>query len=334
MLSGQSGPSSPGTGGGPTNNLAELFGAGLDKALIQACDGRLQNVHWFRTDWQRGGALTGYGQFTDGQAEIPIVAKLPVPPRELRWMQRLQPEHHDASQVVPRLLACGVELGGYDMAWIVMERLTHGPLGPAWNGCEIDLLIDACVRFYCAAEHVPVDQPPRLEDWPGIIQRARSNLRNQALPDEQQWNTAIKALQRKLDAILGMWNAREVSYWCHGDLHLGNAMTHAAPPDGPAMLFDLAQVHAGHWIEDAIYFEHLYWGREERLCGRKPAKLIAAQRRAMNLPVDADWPTLAHIRRVLLAASVPAYMAQAGHRAHLAGALETLDQSLSQIKAP
>ena len=37
-----------------------LFGAQLEPVLHQACGGRLSPVRWFRTDWQHGGALTGY----------------------------------------------------------------------------------------------------------------------------------------------------------------------------------------------------------------------------------------------------------------------------------
>ena len=331
MPAGQLGPSSP--GGGPTTNVKQLFGAGLEKALVDACGGQLTEIHWFRTDWQRGGALTGYGVYATGDEPVKVVAKLPVPPRELRWMRRLQEDQHDAGPVVPRLVDSGIELGGYDLAWVVMERMTHGPLSALWNGNEIDLLVEACGRFYQASQHVAVDQPPRAEDWPGILHRARKHLRLHSVADEQQWNKAIKALQKKLDAALAQWNAREVNHWCHGDLHLGNAMTHAAPPDGPALLFDLAEVHAGHWIEDAIYFEHLFWGHEDRLCGRKPTKLIAAQRKARGLPMDADWPRLAHIRRALLAGGTPAYLSQEGNHGHLAGALAVLKRSLSQLKS-
>ncbi|MFP3422344.1 hypothetical protein R0K19_23525, partial [Bacillus sp. SIMBA_161] len=44
-------------GGGP-------LGATLEPIVRAACGGRLSPVTWFRTDWQRGGAATGYATFT------------------------------------------------------------------------------------------------------------------------------------------------------------------------------------------------------------------------------------------------------------------------------
>ena len=58
------------------------------------------------------------------------------------------------------LYAHGEALGGYDMAWVVMERLPHGPLGAAWNGQQFDLLIEAAGRFYQAAQQITAAGPP------------------------------------------------------------------------------------------------------------------------------------------------------------------------------
>jgi hypothetical protein len=331
LAAGRKGPSQA-VGGGPGASTTNPFGAGLESALIRACDDRLSDLHWFRTDWQRGGALTGYGRFADGEKTVDIVAKLPVVPRELYWLRRLQPDEHDAGEITPRLLAGGDQLNGYDLAWVVMERLVHGPLGPMWRGAELDLLIDAAGRFYRAARNVPPDATIRQEDWPDILRRARRKLRDHDVADEQHWNKAIKALQRKLDDVLAAWNRRDATHWCHGDLHLANAMTRNHPPEGPAFLFDFAEVHLGHWVEDAVYLEHLFWGREDRLAGRKLVKAIADQRKAHGLKRSPDWPQLAHIRRALLAAACPAYLGHQGDPIHLAGALNVLDRTLSQLK--
>jgi len=332
LPAGVNGPSSSSAGDGPTASVKELFGAGLEAALVDACGDRLTHLHWFRTDWQRGGALTGYGQFQVEDQSHEVVAKLPVPPRERRWLQRLQPDQHEADEVAPRLFASGEELGGYDLAWVVMERLPFGPLGSQWDGAEFDLLVEAVGRFYVVAEQVEVDRPPREEDWPSIIARARKHLRERGIADEQRWNKAIKQVQKKLGHMLELWNARDCNHWCHGDLHLANAMTRRQPPEGPALLFDFAEAHAGHWIEDAVYLEHLYWGHEKRLGGRKLSKLIAHERKAHGLHTEAQWPKLAHVRRALLAASVPAYLSHEGDPKHLAGALNVLERTLPQIK--
>ncbi len=332
MRAGVDGSSSPSAGDGPQASVTNLFGAGLEDALVRASGGRLSDLHWFRTDWQRGGALTGYGRYAHESGPVAVVAKLPVPPRELRWLGRLQPEHHGAGEVAPRLYAGGEALNGYDLAWVVMERLAHGPLDGAWDAAAYDLLAEAAGRFYSAAETVAVDEPARREDWPAILDRARKHLRDHVTADEQRWNKAIKALQKKLAEVLATWTARDVSYWCHGDLHLANAMTRARPPHGPALLFDFAEVHAGHWVEDAVYLEHLYWGREDRLGGRKLARQIAHERKARRLRMDPDWPRLANVRRALLAAAAPAYLRHEGNPAHLAGALNVLERTLGQLK--
>src|SRR5690606_35892481 len=132
-------------------------------ALRKACDHRLSAINWFRTDWQRGGALTGYASYETDAGVKPVVVKLPVPPRERQWLVRLQ---NDAD-VVPVVYAHGQTIGPYDIAWVVMERLPFGPLGAAWQGGAFDLLLEAAGRFYQAASRTPVDaQSLRHEkDW-------------------------------------------------------------------------------------------------------------------------------------------------------------------------
>jgi hypothetical protein len=291
----------------------------------------LADLHWFRADWQRGGAATGFAQFEENGESAAAMAKLPIPPQELRWLERLQPQHHAAGDVVPRLLASGWELGGYDLAWVVMERLPHGPLDASWQGQEWDHLIDALVRFQQAASAHPVDQPPRDEDWSKILRRSREHLRDSQIADVKQWNHAIKAVQKKLPEMMKVWNDRDVKQWCHGDVHLGNAMTRVAPPNGPALLFDLAAVHAGHWVEDAIYLEHLFWAHPQRVGDRKLTNQIARTRKKTGLRVEEDWPVLARIRRVLLAAAGPAYAMYRGDPSHLAACRQMIESNLHAL---
>jgi len=308
-----------------------MFGEGLAPVLIGACGDRLTDLHWFRTDWQRGGALTGYAVYRADDGEHPVVVKLPVRPRELTWLRRLQADQHEHGPVVPRVYTAGDVLNGYDMVWVVMERLAHGPLGPLWQGAEFDLLAEAAGRFYAAAARYPVDKPARTEDWPGIMRRARKAVHEHGVPDEQRWNKALKGLQKCSKKLLTKWNARPVDQWCHGDLHLANAMTQADPPEGPAVLFDLAEVHAGHWVEDAVYFEHLFWGHESRLAGRDVVKSISRQRKAHGLAVESDWPRLANMRRALLAGAAPAYLGSEGDAPHLNGSLRVLEHTLDEL---
>jgi hypothetical protein len=299
-----------------------LFGASLEPALLEACQGRLTGLSWFRTTWQRGGALTGYAKFSDSTGgDHPVVAKVPVPPRELLWLQRMQSAEH----VVPRLFTSGETLGGYDFAWVIMERLPHGPLGAAWTGHEFDLAVEAACRFYRASSPITVDEPPPEKDWGRVFHLARENLQLHDLPSEQRWKNALKKAHRKLPEWLEVWNDRPVGEWCHGDLHLGNALSRVPPPHGPALLIDFAQVHAGSWVEDAVYFEHLYWARRQRLGGRRLCSQIAHERKKIGLHVDADWPRLASVRRALLAMSTPAMLQLDGDPHHVLAALEVLE---------
>ena len=281
---------------------------------------------WFRTDWQQGGALTAFATYQndDGRSRQPVVVKLPVPPVEVLWLRRLQ----DSNQpVVPRLLAWGQNLGGYDMVWVVLEQLAYGPLGPAWNGNEFDLIVDAAGRFYQATSDFPTIDPPQSQNWSQTLDDARRHVREQNMPDAQRWARTLKMAQRKIKLWADIWQNRSTHEWCHGDLHLGNAMTRVAPPKGPALLFDLALVHTGHWVEDAIYFEHLYWGRDAQLQGRHIARMLAHQRKTMGLPVEPDWSRLAQTRRALLTLTAPRLVAR-DSSVHGAAALEILEAAV------
>ncbi|MCC7145673.1 MAG: phosphotransferase [Phycisphaeraceae bacterium] len=304
------------------------MGSALGEVLLGACEGRLSDLHWFRTDWQRGGALTGYGLYRngdsghDGQASgRPVVAKLPVPPRELMWLRRLQ----EAGDVAPHLLAWGQTLGGYDIAWVVMERMPHGPLGSVWQGAEFDLLVESVGRFYRASSAFPAEGNPKRVDWNDAYDRTRKNVSTHGLPDEQRWSHALKKAHKKLKDWAAIWEDRPVEAWCHGDLHLKNAMTRQPAPAGPAVLLDYAETRPGHWVEDAVYFEHLYWSRRDRLGGRKLCRQIAQERKKLGLVVEADWPRLAEVRRILLAMTTPLVLGLHGEPHHLRAALEIVE---------
>ncbi|MEX0654758.1 MAG: aminoglycoside phosphotransferase family protein [Phycisphaeraceae bacterium] len=307
----------------PCSTSPGLFGTSLEPVLRHACQGKLSQVTWFRTDWQRGGAVTGYATYTDDQQQAhDVVVKLPVPPCERHWLTTLQPFGH----VVPRVYAHGDVLGGYDLAWVVMERLPHGPLGPQWAGREFDLLAEAAGRFYAAARSIPPTGQPLARDWIHLCHRARETARDHRLPDAPRWRTALKKSQRKLKTWLEHWDNRPIDDWCHGDLHPGNAMVRE--PDGPALLFDFAHTRVGHWVEDAVYFEHLFWARRDRLAGRKLCKQIAQERKRHHLPVDSNWPELAQTKRALLAMSAPAQLHQEGDPHHLQAALGILEAAV------
>jgi hypothetical protein len=303
------------------------FGAALEPALIDATNGRISDIHWFRTDWQRGGAMTGYATWTDDQrAQHPVVVKLPVPPAERWWHDHLQA----FDDVSPKLYAHGETVGPYDMVWIVMERMAHGPLSTAWNGAAFDLLVEAAGRFYGAAATFPAKGSTNDKDWDAIYHRAREFVHHHDVRHEQRWNKALKKAHRKLKGWLKIWDDRPRDQWCHGDLHLGNAMTRAQPPHGPAVLLDFAECHLGHWVEDAVYLEHLFWARRERLGGRRLCSQIAKARKVAGLYVDADWPKWADVKRALIAMSTPAMLEHDGDPLHVEAALGVLEAQVGK----
>lgn len=321
--SGGSASESP-VGVSPSTGIDSPFGASLAPALRAACGGCLSEVAWFRTDWQRGGALTGYATYQHEGQDQEVVVKLPIGPGELQWLVRLGGEQG----VAPRVYAQGEALGGYDMAWVVMERLAHGPLGAAWGGKEFDLLIEAAGRFYAATGRFPVGSPPAPRDWAEVLDLARASVRRHHLANSQRWNKALKQAQQKLRDWLTVWEARAVDQWCHGDFHLANAMTRVPPPRGPAVLLDFAMTRPGHWVEDAVYLEHLYWARRDRLGGRKLCKQIAQQRKNQGLSTAEDWPRLAEVYRALLAMGTPVVLRRDGDPQHVQAALEVLEAAV------
>ena len=301
------------------------FGASLEPVLLEACEGRLNELHWFRTDWQRGGALTGYGRYRSEENQThDVVIKLPVPPVEQFWLMHLQ----SRQDIAPRLFAHGETLGQYDFAWVVMERLPHGPVGKKWGGVAFDLMVDAVVRFADATHDVPLTGEPRRKDYESICKLARDHVQKHGMGETQRWKKVLKNAQKELKPWLAFREQATEDAWCHGDVHFGNAMTRVPAPDGPIVLFDFAEVHRGHWIEDAVYFEHLFWSRRKRLEGRKLVSLISKGRKEVGLPVEADWPKLAAIQRCLLAMSTPAMLQHEGNPNHLKAALELLEAEI------
>jgi len=316
---------------GPSPELAgPALGQGLEPFLREACDQRLGPVTWFRTDWQHGGAATGRARLElDDGTSIEVVVKLPVSLTELRWLQRLQ----DAPDPlpIPRLLRCGLNLGGYDLAWVVIEWLPHGPLGTRWHDAHIQRTCEAAAAFHAAAADFKVDRDVRVEDWSDLLSRSRQAIRTQAIIGANRWKTAQKTLSRKLDTLVTLWRAREPIGWLHGDLHLANAMARQDINQGEVCLIDLAEVRPGHWVEDAVYLERLHWARPARLKNNAPLKHLARARKDRGLEVGSDYPLLADIRRALYAATAPAFLRTEGG-AHLDASLEHLEHALERLR--
>lgn len=331
------------------NGDGHALGVSLGPVLIEHCQGRLSHLEWFRSTWQHGGAATGFGRWRlDDGNEIDVMVKLPVGPVEHRWTTQLSaaaaaPVNGSArlgewALPTPRVYASGESLGEYDLAWLIMERLEGQTLAQGWCRESLDDLIHAAALMQAHAIRLtPVGVRPPAPDWDRLLARAREIARASALPEAHHWKEDVKKVQRLLPKLIARWESRPINAWCHGDLHPGNAMRRRLPPhldDGgrpPCVLIDLALVHPGHWVEDAVYLERQFWGKPEALFGIHPVSLLAKYRRELGLPTDGDYGALANLRRVLTAACAPVYLAHDGHPRYLHAALETLDRLLPQV---
>lgn len=321
----------PGSGlvtGGGSHDL----GPQLEPQLRSACDGKLTDIRWFRTDWQRGGAATAFATAdAPGKGPIAVVIKLPVGPREYRFLTGLS----GTAAPTPRVVFHAMELAGYDLAWVVMERLPGNPVGAHLHKDVFAKLADAVARFQAASGALwPVDAADRDSgfNWHALLDKARESVRANHLKDEQQWTDALKSVQRALPGLLKAWDGRIVETWCHGDLQPANAMMR--PPgslwgEPGTVLLDFAEVHPGHWVEDAVYLERQFWGRPEVLDGVKPVSLLAKARKALGLDCSDDYAMLANVRRLLMAAVAPAFLHREGNRRYFEGAREMMERQLA-----
>jgi hypothetical protein len=304
----------------------------LAPALRVACDDRLRDIRWFRTDWQRGGAATGYAKFDHDAGERDVVVKLPVGPTELRTIVELAEDDHAPT---PGVVAHGYELGGYDLGWLIMERLDGPPLMASLDKEALRDMAAAMGAVYKAAEARWSFKPPKdRPNWEKILEKSRATLRDNHVPSEQRWNEAVKHTQKILPILVRRWESRPINAWCHGDFHPGNALRRPeGSPWGPSgvILIDFAEVHCGHWVEDACYLERLYWGHSDQLCKQKPVSLLARARKAEQLDMEGDYQLLANTRRVLMAASAPAFLHREGRPAYLEAALGVIERLLPQV---
>jgi len=308
--------------------IPSSLASSLEPVLIKQTQNQINDIHWFRTDWQRGGAATGFATWNDLKGESSeVVVKFPVVERELRWTRCMQ----EADGVAPKLFASGEQLNGYDLAWMVIERFPIGPLGKHWEDSNIDRIANAAARFTKSASEFPIDQSGRLEDWKSLLQTAKKSVRENHINHQPDWKRSHSLLSKKLSALLKKWRARRIDQWLHGDLHLANAMCRSDEPDAEVSLIDLAEVHAGHWIEDAVYLERQLWGHKTRLKASKPVHAMAVARKKLGMRVDDDYNELVDIRRILLAATAPAFMQSEGDPRYLAACLEQMQNGIDRL---
>ncbi len=322
----------------PTGDTHDLA-AGLDAPLREMCHHQLGPIEWFRSTWQRGGSATGFStwSFEDG-SHTNVIVKLPVGPAEYAWTVGMGTLEHDQWETehgrampVPRVVASGEVLGGYDLAWIVIERLAGPALNHEIGEPMLKVLLHTAAEFHAAASEVRrVDGKGEERDWGQLIARSREALDYANIPEPQRWREMLHKLERSLKRVLAIWEARPRDTWCHGDLHPGNAMRRdlGNGKRGRCVLLDLAFVHPGHWVEDAVYIERQFWAHPEVLGATKPVREMARKRKALGMELHGNHGELAAARRVLMAGCVPAWWETEGSRAYARGALERLDRHL------
>ncbi len=307
------------------------LGRQLEPAIAEACGGKVSDFHWFRVDWQRSGAATAYATYDSGDAPRDVVVKLPIGPTEHRYATALSGKDRHFVNVV----GSGLELGGYDLAWIVMERLPGDPLAARLHKEVFVSLAEAAASFYKhSGEAFPIIEKPQRAPWATLVAKARGEVKENHIQNEQGWTNALREVSKHLDTIVERWRQRPIDTWCHGDLHPGNMMVRADDSPwggGGCVLLDMAEVHAGNWVEDAVYLERLYWARPDAVKGIKPVAKIAKARKQLGLLVSDDSGELANIRRVLMAACVPAFLHREGHPSYLEGALNVLEKLLPVV---
>lgn len=331
--------------------MPDLDGQSLAAALVPqlhlACQGHLGKIAWFKADWQHGGAGTGFSTWThtdrNGKPrEIPCVVKLPIGYTEYFWTKRLGLVHPDEwdepgpqTMPTPRVLAAGFELGGYDLAWVVMERFASLPIAMERSESAFWAMFEAAAKFQAAAVlEMPVEpeKAPPSPDWASLLEQGQAALRSNPIEHQSRWIEQLGRVQGCLGTLMSRWAARSIDTWCHHDLHPHNAMRRLTDdPDmhGHCALIDLALVAPGSWVEDALYTERLFWGREEQLCNIDPLTALASTRGAIGLPaLDDEALELADVRRVLMAASAPTFLRTEGDPVYLKAALGVLERLL------
>lgn len=318
----------------------------LYPVLQRQCENRLGPVEWFRSAWQRGGAATGFSTWrTDAGTTIDVLVKLPVGPAEYRWTKSLGEidlsQWNDDSTLCipsPRVVAGGLELGDYDLAWIITERLAGRPTDAAHlTADDLMAMLRATAEFQARAAQVrPIEGRPPTPQWGKTIESSRTLCKAGGHAYGSRWNDALRKVLKHLDHLRARWESRPINSWCHGDLHPGNVMLRRPPSPGdsrPAcpVLIDLALVHPGHWLEDALYLERQFWGHSELLHGVKPLTVLAKCRRELGLDANDQYAEHANTRRVLMAACAPALLEREGNAKYLDAALEVIERILPQV---
>jgi hypothetical protein len=182
---------------------------------------------------------------------VPVLVKLGAGAREVHWAGRLA---RHAPDVIPTVYAAGQTLGGRPLPWLVLERCPLR-LDYAWGERLFEMLLDAGVRFQLASRRLEPTVGPEDVAVARFCARVRRGAASAPPPPGPATEVAAR-LERDWRWVLSVCRVET----CHGDLHPGNAVWRAAPPDpaARALLIDYAP-QALPWAAEPAYCQVLYW---------------------------------------------------------------------------
>lgn len=212
----------------------------------------------------------------EADADLPVVIKVGVAEAEMYWTKHLSSA---APDLFPKLFTVGhlpAQADGEEPGFIVSERIPYTLTGPTWEGKQRDMLLDAGALFHQAARNVVTRHVAPLPI--SEVKRWLPDGCSNNPPGDWQ---SIQAHAEEDYAWLRQACPFEV---CHGDLHVGNALSRTPPPDGTALLIDLNPV-LQPWVFDAAWVEVVAWGDHSRLGTGYTIRRLAERRTSLGLDV-------------------------------------------------
>lgn len=237
-----------------------------------------------RPEHTRALYLTG----RDAATGLAVFVKMNVSPWELHWMRALGAQ---VSDLVPQVLASGAQLGGYAVAWLVLERVPYQLLDDEWGDRRFDLLAEAAVSFQVAAQGIDrrftgMEGFHSTKGW--IEQGLRAGCPGPIA-------RVLERLHRDWD-----WVARTCSLEvCFGDLTPVNALSRTPPPGGESALLIDPIPRVAPWAWDGAYCQSIAANSDVRMIHRIAER---RRRRGLHTPADADLDRLAALMLAWLGA--------------------------------
>ena len=235
---------------------------------LQTLDHIVPAVKELSHDWHSHLHFTAHVTATG----LPVVIKTRVNEDELYWTEHLA---HVAPSLFPQFMAADyIRAAEEPIGFIAMEKLPYSLIGPLWQGRQTDMLLEAAARFHQATQLVPTRPLLRLsrEDilhWPKEGSAGNPPGNWQAVVAQAEQNYA--------------WLSQTCPFVvCHGDLHVGNAFSRTAPPDGVALLIDINPV-LQPWVFDAAWVEVCAWKDQAQRGIGYTVRDLAERRRILRL---------------------------------------------------